>query len=211
MSGAGGETVSAEATLSRRERRRLEIRERVLETGRALFERQGYEATTVGEIAEQADIAYGTFFKHFPSKLELLRALSDRALSELFDDVESLRRSGRPFADQLVELFEATARRAEEMPQRRDLLGAMISLAYPETAARSDQRMHEAFRVFLRDGFERGELRQDVDREAITEIVVGAWYSTFTSWIHFDDYPLRDRASQVAHFLAESLAPRQAD
>ena len=47
---------------SRRERRRLEVRERILETALALFEARGYEATTVNEIAQGADIAYGTFF-----------------------------------------------------------------------------------------------------------------------------------------------------
>ena len=61
---------------SRRERRRLEIRHRIVETAFELFETQGYEATTVTEIAEQSDIAYGTLFQHFPSKLELLREVS---------------------------------------------------------------------------------------------------------------------------------------
>ena len=27
----------------------------------------------------------------------------------------------------------------------------------------------------------------------------------FLSWVHFDDYPLRKRASSVAHFLAQTL------
>ncbi|HIG72177.1 MAG TPA: TetR/AcrR family transcriptional regulator, partial [Myxococcales bacterium] len=61
---------------SRRERRRLEIRDRIVETAFMLFETDGYEATTVTEIAARADIAYGTLFQHFPSKLDLLREVS---------------------------------------------------------------------------------------------------------------------------------------
>ncbi|RLA14051.1 MAG: hypothetical protein DRQ60_07050, partial [Gammaproteobacteria bacterium] len=79
-----------DAQPSRRERRRLEIRERIVETAFLLFETQGYEATTVTEIAEQADIAYGTLFQHFPSKLDLLREVSGRALGRLFKNVEEV-------------------------------------------------------------------------------------------------------------------------
>ena len=58
----------------RRERRRLEVRARVLEAAWDLFERQGYDATTVAQISDRADIAYGTFFNHFSEKHEVLRA-----------------------------------------------------------------------------------------------------------------------------------------
>ncbi len=75
---------------SRRERRRLEIRQRIVETALSLFETVGYEATTVTTIAERADIAYGTFFNHFPTKLDVLREVAELALSDLFRDVEEL-------------------------------------------------------------------------------------------------------------------------
>ena len=40
--------------LGRRERRRLEIRARVLEAATALFEERGYDATTVSDICEHS-------------------------------------------------------------------------------------------------------------------------------------------------------------
>src|SRR3984885_15981365 len=39
-----------------------------------LFDEQGYEATTVAEIAERAGVTKRTFFRHFPDKRELLVA-----------------------------------------------------------------------------------------------------------------------------------------
>ena len=42
--------------------------------------------------------------------------------------------------------------------------------------------------------------------DTLCEIVVGSWYSVYLSWVHFDDYPLRERASHVARFLAGMLA-----
>lgn len=61
-----------ENTLSRRERKKLETREALLEAALVLFREKGYEETTMEEITERADVAKGTFFNYFPSKEELL-------------------------------------------------------------------------------------------------------------------------------------------
>jgi AcrR family transcriptional regulator len=196
-----------DASPTRRERRRLEVRERILEAALSLCETQGYEATTVTEIARRADIAYGTFFNHFPSKLELLRAISDRALLDLFENVEEVRKRPGSFADHLIALLESSAERAEAKgPRMRELTGAMMALAFPETAGSDDRRIRLAFRSILEDGRAAGEIAEGTDLDTLTEVVVGTWYSMFLSWVHFDAYPLRERASRAARFLARALA-----
>lgn len=191
---------------SRRERRRIAVRERILEAALELFETRGYEATTVTEIARRADIAYGTFFNHFPSKLHLLREISDLALRDLFENVEEARKRPGSFADHLVAFFESSAGRAEEKgPQARELIGAMMALAFPETAGQDDRRIRQAFRRLLEDGVAAGELDEAVDVDTLADVVVGTWYSMFLSWVHFDGYPLRERASSAARFLAGTL------
>ena len=195
-----------DALPSRRERRRLAVHERILETALSLFETQGYEATTVSEISRRADIAYGTFFNHFPSKLHLLREISDRGLQDLFLNVEEVRKQPGCCAEHLIALFESSAERAEAKgPHTRELTGAMMALAFPETAGQDDRRIRTAFRVILEDGARAGDLRDGVDLDTLTDVVVGTWYSMFLSWVHFDDYPLRERASSVARLLANAL------
>ena len=49
-------------------------RERIVLAGVDLFTDQGYDATTVAEIAERAGVTKSTFFRHFPDKRELLAA-----------------------------------------------------------------------------------------------------------------------------------------
>ncbi len=44
----------------------------LVEAGLELFERQGYEATTVAQIARAAGVTEMTFFRYFPAKEHLL-------------------------------------------------------------------------------------------------------------------------------------------
>ncbi|HWC24626.1 MAG TPA: helix-turn-helix domain-containing protein [Flexivirga sp.] len=60
-------------------------RERLILAALDLFTEQGYDATTVAQIAERAGVAKSTFFRHFPDKRELLVA-GQAALSELLTE-----------------------------------------------------------------------------------------------------------------------------
>ncbi len=49
----------------------------------ALTLEKGYEAVTIRDITERADVGYATFFRHYQSKDALLRDVSDVVLSDL--------------------------------------------------------------------------------------------------------------------------------
>jgi AcrR family transcriptional regulator len=72
---AAGEPTHA--PVSRRDRRTARTRQAILDAARALIDEQGYGQTTVDQIAERADIAARTFFRHFASKEALLFANFD--------------------------------------------------------------------------------------------------------------------------------------
>src|SRR5215470_12671392 len=60
-------------------------RERLVLAAVDLFTEQGYDATTVAQIAERAGVTKSTFFRHFPDKRDLLVA-GQEALSRLLAD-----------------------------------------------------------------------------------------------------------------------------
>jgi len=63
--------------MSLRDRKRARTRQALVEAAATLFERNGYDETTIADIAAAAEIGTRTFFSYFPSKEELLFPESD--------------------------------------------------------------------------------------------------------------------------------------
>ena len=70
------------AKLSRKERDRERHRREILTAALKLFSRNGFERTTMAEIAEQAEFAVGTLYKFFKDKKTLYRSLILQTVSE---------------------------------------------------------------------------------------------------------------------------------
>ena len=73
---------SAATKPDRNERRKAMTRTKLLAAARRLFASQGFEQTTIRDIAAAADIALGGFYNYFPTKEDVLAALLEGALSE---------------------------------------------------------------------------------------------------------------------------------
>ena len=70
-----------------RERKKLQTRQAIAETARALFVERGFEAVRVAEIARAADVSEKTVFNYFPTKEDLvfwrLEAFEEEILSSV--------------------------------------------------------------------------------------------------------------------------------
>jgi AcrR family transcriptional regulator len=69
------------ATLGRRERRKLEARQRLLAAARQVLAESGEENLRIGDITEMADIGFGTFYSHFESKEAIVEAVLTEVLA----------------------------------------------------------------------------------------------------------------------------------
>jgi AcrR family transcriptional regulator len=189
----------------RRERRRLEMRARILEAAARCFREAGFETSTVAEICEAADIAYSTFFNHFPSKLDLLWAIVDESQRTLAQSIEALGKRAGPMSEKLPPLFDLLTQNAREFGDgHRDLVAQMVTLGHRVSPAATDRRLHAIFRGFLESGVVRGDVSED-ELDALTEIVLGTYTSIILGWVHFDDYPVRARSEVVAQLLTRIL------
>ncbi len=201
--------MSAAPLLGRRERRKLELRGRILQAASDLFVQNGFHATKVSDVCERADIAHKTFFNHFPSKQHLLRELAEVSLAELFDDIESIRHDPRPTRERLRALFVRIAERAAEAgPMTRELVTELVHVVNesPERSTHA-RRMHEAFGAIVRDGLAAGEVTRRHDSDTLTELILGSYYVLMFNYANLDDFPIRKQAEAVARLLGDALAP----
>ena len=195
---------------TRRQRRRLEIELRLLDASRRMFIEKGYDETTVAEIADAADMAYGTFFNYFPAKSDLLAAMGEREVAELSEQLSTLSRRPGRIDEALTLLFESFAKRlAAASPRERALAAKIQSITFAAAPADRDLGYQEAFATFIRHAVASGRVRADVAAETLADLLASAYSAMALSWVHMPEFPVRDRARAMADLLGETLAPRE--
>jgi AcrR family transcriptional regulator len=98
-----------EQPLGLRERKRARTRAAIVAAGADLFQRFGYDETTIADIAAAADIGTRTFFGYFRSKEELLFPQSDARVAAALAAIDSRAPGERPAQVLLRGLLEASA------------------------------------------------------------------------------------------------------
>ncbi|MEU6255603.1 TetR family transcriptional regulator [Streptomyces sp. NPDC047043] len=130
--------------LGLRERKKIKTREAIRSATYALIKEQGYDATTIEQIAERAEVSPSTVFRYFPTK-------EDIVLTDEYDPlmVEELRArpAGEPWMDSLRHIMqkaiELTAAEDPEMIKMRAHLGVQV----PAVRSRMFESMSETGRM----------------------------------------------------------------
>ena len=178
----------------------------MLDAALTLFDGQGIEGTTVGEICERADVAQKTFFNHFPSKRHLVREIALDGLAQLHLGLEQAGKLPGPPRERIATFFSWVAQHGEEAgPLHRELLTEVIHSVHesgdePEVA----RRLRAAFAALVRSDSPDG-----YDEETRTEMVMGAYYVLMFNWAHLEGYALRERADALARFLGDAFGPQE--
>jgi AcrR family transcriptional regulator len=189
----------------RRERRKLEVRTRILEAALALFDLRGFDDTKVSEICDRADVVTKTFFNHFPTKQHLLREIAEQQLKTLFADIELVRRHAGPTREKLLQFFQRIADNIDAAgPMRRALVTEIISAAHGEAGSEQSRRLHAAFAAIVRDGRRAGDVLDRIRSRRRPSSVLGSFYALMLSWSHDAGYPLRRHALAAARVLGDA-------
>ncbi|GAA0529433.1 TetR family transcriptional regulator [Saccharopolyspora thermophila] len=136
-----------------------------------LFAAQGFEATTVDQIADTAGVGRRTFFRYFRSKEDVVFPGHDERLAEVKEHLEAADRSADPLrvlaetAEFVLDMYLAEP----EVSLKRFELTRQVSALRDKEIASID-RYQRVFARYLRDrcaGEPSGELRAAVAAAAV--------------------------------------------
>ncbi len=172
------EVAGAEAAPpDRRQRRKAETRQRLLDAATRLFAERGFEATRPQDIARAADVAIGTFYLHFGDRREAFAAFTDRAAEELMEHARERVRDGDSFESRLRGYLGALLDFLQEKPgvvraafADEAVIGASASGAH---ARGLRERLASGLARSLERGVERGEVHGDCDPLLVAHALVG--------------------------------------
>lgn len=167
--------MTAQAGL--RERKKARTRASLREHALRLFREQGYQATTVEQIAAAAEVSPSTFFRYFPTKEDLV--LQDDMDTRLLDAFLRQPAGLAPIPAIRAALAEAWR---SFTPQEWELIreGGRLSMQVPEIRARTMSEFSRIINV-LSDGLARRVGRQpdDVRVRVLAGAVMGVMISVF--------------------------------
>lgn len=164
----------------RRERKKIETRQRILAGAVALFAARGYDATTIEDIAESADVSRATVFNFFPRKSDLVLAWFVDRRTELASHLAE-RDDGTRTSSQLVRAFGLIARMFEHDPRTgRGMVRAWLQAGGPLLSPSSETS--SMFAEAVRAGQQRGDVDPGVDADRAGLVLFDAYLGSLYRW-----------------------------
>lgn len=154
-----------------RERQKAMRRKAIGEAGVALFERQGFDNTTIEQIAREAGVSAPTVFKYFGSKQEILLEMLQKADEGALEDARVHMAQMDDPLDAMCYLEQVLVDHALSMlpaPIWHELLLHVLGgdrSDLPEQYKRHNEALQHEIASLLCDLQERGKLRADLDVE----------------------------------------------
>jgi AcrR family transcriptional regulator len=172
--------------LGRRERKKLETRDRIVDCAAALFAGGGYDSTTMDDIADCADVARATVFNYFSRKEDLVLAWFDRHRGEL---AEVFAESVGPATDTSGRLrhgFRAIARFFTHDPATgRAMVRAWLRAGGPLLTPESETP--HMFAGMIRSGQREGDVAADIDPDRAGLVLFDAYLGVLYRWVNEED------------------------
>jgi len=155
-------------------------RERLVRAALDLFTEQGYDATTVSEIAERAGgLTKMTFFRHFTDKREVLFAGQEMHSRLLADAIAAAPATATPLQAVAAALDAISSVFTED---RREFAARLLGVV----AANSELRERAAFkRIGLTDAMTEALEKRgvpDLTASLAAELGIRAFYRAFGQW-----------------------------
>jgi len=190
-----------------RERKKARTREALIDAALELFERKGFEATTIEDIAAAAEVSPRTFFRYFESKPELIMARSASKESRIGPML-----AARPAGEGLLEATREVVR-AELDDHLADPLVVrelQVMLTTPSLRKLAREHFHEEeAELVVAVAGRLGVSPDDLEAQVTATMIASAIWTTTNRWVAqgADPERLEPMLDEAFAILADGLAP----
>ena len=177
--------MSGEARPGLRERNRARTYADITEAALDLFARQGFDATTVDQVAGAAGISAATFFRYFATKEDVLFSDEESSAAEL---VAAVRNRSDSASFSVRALAEPVVAFAESIPGPTSPYGRRLTelvMTTPSLASRSLRiRLHWERDVAAQLAAEAGLRSPELEHTVVASVAVSCLTSGLRHWPH---------------------------
>lgn len=197
--------------LSVREQQKRNRRERIFKTAMDLFERRGFQETTVLEIAKSAGVSRGTVFNYYPYKEAILIEHLAQRLSKMQEGLPAPEQSSAPI-DTIYKIFDELASFIEG--NRSLVLPLSYELLNPDPE-RSKQAYISLPLVpllyrYLTKARELGLIRSDFSRERLARTIANTYFLTALQWAAYrQDRSIHEELRKALRITLEGIVTPQ--
>jgi AcrR family transcriptional regulator len=192
-----------------------EKRRQILDAAVRVFAHQGFHATRVSDIADEAGVAYGLVYHYFNSKDQVLNELFLERWSLLLAAIEEAERSAGSHREKLGAVAGFIFESYRHDPELMKVIIVEVTRAansFGQTHLTEIRRAYESIAKIVADGQAAGEFRGDVPPIFASMAFYGAIEQLLSAWI-FDVIPSSDAGFEEAKDLlvatiCDGLAPR---
>ena len=171
--GVAGDAEQGSA--AQRDRRR-----RILEATLQLASKGGYEAVQMRAVAERADVALGTLYRYFPSKIHLLVSALALELERIQEKLDRRPIPGETAYDRTLFVLGRTTR----VMQREPLLTEAMTRAFMFADPSATEEVNAVARL-MEDMFVRAMDSDEpsADDRAKARVIGDVWLSNLVAWV----------------------------
>lgn len=173
--------------MSLREVKKQNNKKAILESAISLFNENGYDNTSIEQIARKAGVGKGTVYSYFSTKKSIIKGFCEFELETIHHQLVAQTNPDATILEQMLLIYMTEFRHVTQNPEFGRLY--MREALFPsdkeqQSVTEMDENYFDVLFPILQRGQERGELRKDLEPLHITAhfyslfiILIHAWYS----------------------------------
>jgi AcrR family transcriptional regulator len=197
-------------SLTSRQIKALETREKLLKTSLELFNKHGFEYVSIEQITKACNVSKGTFYTHFPSKYDVILE-KFKELDSFYSTVEKNINRTLPASEKILLLYQEQMKYLTNVVGK-DLLRTMYTAAMTNQVEQDhylispQRKIFQIMNSYIEEGVELGEFRQDLKVTQMQTIIRRCMRANVYDWlIHNEDFDLATEMAQFTTIVLDGL------